>query len=79
MFFNPLDSFTPKYVIRSLIYTDYGPVMGSGSSQWEHLATLKSLSASLGLATQYKSRKRGSEECIYHDGNDRAETKRDPW
>lgn len=32
MFFNPLDSFTPKYDIRSLIYADYGTVMGSGSS-----------------------------------------------
>lgn len=32
MFFYALGIFTLKYAIRSLIYADYGPVMGSGSS-----------------------------------------------
>lgn len=39
------------------------------------LATLKPISASLGLTTRYRSGKGGSEGSIYHDGNDHTETK----
>ena len=74
MFFNQLGTFTQTYKIPFLIYADYDAVKGLGSCQWKHLVALKPLSASLGLATWYRSRERGSDNHIYHDRNDQAET-----